>query len=589
MQLSNKEIPDSSLRSVEINKKQTLHQNLLKKNNNAMPSGSSATEDLQTIFVPNESHQQKYTQCRLSANHYKGTKMGHCAEYEKIISSPEENGKIGNPGTFNNFQKVVEYKKTTGNISTTRLSPKKMKRKSVSTEFRNFRHKAAEQSQVLVKKEIPVEESSLENRLIESVLSPEKSEENLDTKIIPFYQQRGKRTKKEVKSFVSLSYGSKETDYSRGTVEKNITSGDEVCEDDQVMVHIDEAVFSPEKVWKGDKDENIHSVEISEKVCNQAKSDSLFSGKSNSEFITHSESSNQSQENCDSINLQRNPINVEIVAKIPSDEYLQSILHAENMLFLYVSFRVENITINSTKLKITKEYLEAIISDEKKMESLKKKMFTFLPSEYKNREMLMELAIHESVFERSRTTPIESPKQNHPTTTEKEYSNQDIQTNARNIRKLHNNQAVNTAVTHYKVDNNDGEILCPENICERVSHQVTSDSSLVNNKQTTSIPVSEENCDMIKVEISARMPRKKHHKTTFRRESMAILQINFLIKNDLIHSTKFKIEEKDLEVIHSDETKLEGLKKKFYSFLSPKYKNHEMFICLTNHDMVFDK
>lgn len=400
-------------------------------------------------------------------------------------------------------------------------------------------------------------------------------------------------------SFSILCNGIEESDHSRETAEKNITAADKVCEDDQAVVA--ETVSEVHKGIAVCKAENAESVLPSEDICeevsHQANSGSLLSDNSNCESILPAVSNKQAvseeclpQENCDNINPPQNVITVRVAARMFKNEHQaknERQQASDVMFFLHINFEVVDVMIHSRNLKISKENLEAIYNDEKKLQRFRKKMYSFLPPEYQNYDMLLEIVIHDVVFDGGETSLFESPEQNAQWSPEREHPEQDPL--AGDVPKLLNG----------------AEFVCTEDRSIIVSHEVTSGSSFSDQVKHESIPhrggkkqaVSnsdlQKTCDMnvvenvINVEISARMPRKKHRQSTLKGECMAILQIDFYLKNVMIHSTKFKMDKKDLEVIHNDKTKLEKMKKKFHSFLPPKYKNYELLLQLTIHDIVF--
>lgn len=417
------------------------------------------------------------------------------------------------------------------------------------------------------------------------------------------------------KHCVSSCSETEETDYSRKTVEKNITMSDDVCEGDQAVAetvcttYSDAAVASSESVSMGDNDRGvIPSEDNCQNTCDQVESGGPLSDNPHCNSNLHTVNNKQtdtevsSQENS---NPQRTVMSVKMSARLLKNEDLQV---SEVMFLLHINFQVENDILQSTSVLISREDLLAIYNDEKKLERLRTEMYSFLPPEYKNHDLVLELSIHDSAFEGSGTSALESPEQGTQCTPEEESLIQDPQLTAGNVHELHEDEAVNTTVTKCKEINNDMKSVCTENIAEKVSHQGTSASPVSDQAKHKSVPHNvnknlvlsnsepQETPDdmnsvenVINVEVSARMPKKKHRQSALKEGGMPIVQISFFFKNVLIHSRKLKMDKKDLEAIHNDEAKLQKMKKKFQSFLPPKYKNHEMLIRLTVHDIIFNK
>lgn len=424
---------------------------------------------------------------------------------------------------------------------------------------------------------------------------------------INFYPVTLKMTDIQSKSFTINP-----SDRSNETAEKIVTAGDAVCEDIQTVVT--KGVCEVPSGLAICKTEVVESFLPSEYTCEdvscQTNSGNLLSDNSNRESILPAVSNNQTiseeslpQEICDSTISPQNVVTVRVAARMYKNDHqkpkeCQQV--SEVMFFLLINFEVENVLIQSKSLRISKDNLEAIYNDEKKLQKFRKKMYSFLPSKYQSYDMLLEIVIHDVVFDKDETSLLESPEQTVQCSPERDHPERDPL--AGDVPEPLNGQAVsaNTIGTYWKNINDGAKGVHTEDGSMRVSHEVTNDSSFSDQTKRESISQTGgktqavSNSDpqktwgmdvaenVINVEISARMPRKKP-----KGECMAILQIEFYLKNVMIHSTKFKMDKKDLAVIHNDKTKLEKMKKRFHSFLPPKYKNYELLLQLTIHNIVF--
>lgn len=629
--------------------------------------------------------------------------------------------------------------------------------------------------------------------------------------LVPEYQLQKDSYSNQYGTIINLKFCSpnlcneaKQPGCVKGLLKENITVAGQLHENHQEVVP---ERFCGMAMSTGDfcKEGNAETIRHSKIICRdspiKAKLLSLCSDPPEHETTSHISnkqivSESISQENCGNVHPPKNVI-VKIVTIMPTENQ-SSILQAEKMILLHTSFEVEGVIINSTTFGITRENLKAVYSDEKKLESLKKVLYSFLPPEFMNHEMYLESAIHKSVFDDGETSLFRCPEddphstltqeysEKHPTqvqeyseqcchptqaqecseqclcptqaqknseqgTQAQQYSEQEFQstqeqenseqeaqstwvqeyseeepqstqaqehfeqeplsTQAQEYseqepqftqpqkfseqelqfkqaqdyfkQEPHSTQAqeyseqspqsshgeehceqssplsqekeyckgfhsshdkeyceegihprqekehhaqglqlsqenglqphdekfsyLNSGQSVFTVRNDCkelGKVVCSNSISEKVYHPVKSSKPFCDHPKYDSIQYSNDhiqvslqgNCkmnyleNMINVRISARMPKKKHRQSILTGgESMVILDISFLHRNILIHSTKCKIAKKDLECIQSDKKKLEILKKKMDSLLPPKYKNSELLIQLNYHDVVLDK
>ena len=105
---------------------------------------------------------------------------------------------------------------------------------------------------------------------------------------------------------------------------------------------------------------------------------------------------------CDDINLVEKIIEVEMLAKVSKENYIQSI--ADNLASFDVNFQVEGVTIHHLEIQISKKDLNIIQNDEEKLESLKAYLHALLPPNYHEYEMQLRLNVLQSITEGNENT-----------------------------------------------------------------------------------------------------------------------------------------------------------------------------------------
>uniref|UniRef100_A0A0N7ZAY2 Uncharacterized protein n=1 Tax=Scylla olivacea TaxID=85551 RepID=A0A0N7ZAY2_SCYOL len=289
---------------------------------------------------------------------------------------------------------------------------------------------------------------------------------------------------------------------------------------------------------------------------------------------------NSTQINFSDMNNVGRMLQVEILATMPKKRSLQSALTAKSMVYLLVNFQVDNVKVHTVKFKMSKMDLKIIQSNRDKLNVLKKRLHSLLPSKYKNYDLHLQLNIHQSVMEEIETSEkkcfthrFEPFRGNN---FEQDYNPPEIYKQG---SQAYESVPIKTQAsgTLNKSDNavpyEEPMTSCTQK--ENVSSLMTEDCHIPSS-------LSPEVCDdmnhvrkVIQVEMVANV-EENYVGAENKTENTATLNVNFQVEGITIHHAKFQISIKDLETLLNNKNKLESLMEKFRSFLPSRYKMYEM-------------
>ncbi|XP_063871464.1 uncharacterized protein LOC135106404 isoform X1 [Scylla paramamosain] len=279
---------------------------------------------------------------------------------------------------------------------------------------------------------------------------------------------------------------------------------------------------------------------------------------------------NSTQINFSDMNNVGRMLQVEILATMPKKRSLQSTLKAKSMVYILVNFQIDNVKVHTVKFKMSKTDLKIIQSNRDKLNVLKKRLHSLLPSKYKNYDLHLQLNIHQSVMEETETSG------------KKHFTHRFEPLRGDNFEQDYNppeiyKQGSQASGTLNKSDNavphEEPMTSCTQK--ENVSSLMTEDYNIPSSLSPEVSDDMNHVRKVIQVEMVANV-EENYVGAENKTENTTTLNVNFQVEGITVHHAKFQISIKDLETLLNNKNKLESLMEKFRSFLPPRYKMYEI-------------